>query len=174
MYAICGSFSAVFLVRTGYFRYHAGKPSEWLGRRQEMQPNGHLAEIITGGFARSDAAPELVSLSPARSQLRRTIAMLHRCEKEAPAAAEPLNRLTNVVSEDQQMRLRLGELYRRDLALSGEWLAQGKVGPDPGPSADTRELNDRIQSGLDELEAAKTAIPRYRTMHETPPGRMLL
>jgi hypothetical protein len=93
-----------------------------------------------------EAAPD--PLTPARHRLRQTIAAVDRVSRETNAAAEQLHRL-----------------YQRDQAARGEWIASGRVGPDPGDAADTRSLNARIVAMQDEFAAAKATLPAKEQVH---------
>ena len=92
---------------------------------------------------RNKAAPQPDELTPARHRLRQTIAAVDRARRDTEAAAEQLHRLTDVIGEHDRLQAQLHELMSRDQAARGEWIAGGRVGPDPGDAADTRSLNGR-------------------------------
>jgi hypothetical protein len=49
-----------------------------------------------------------------------------------------------IITEVARLRAELAELYQRDQRLTGEWIAGGRIGPDPGDAKDTATLNSRI------------------------------
>jgi hypothetical protein len=61
------------------------------------------AEILSGSFNRAQSAPESVTLTPARDRLRQAITRVASLQREAAAAAEPVQRSEAVESEAQQL-----------------------------------------------------------------------
>jgi hypothetical protein len=111
-------------------------------------------------------------LTPARHRLRQTIAAVDHARREAEAAAEQVRRLTDVIGEHDRLQAQLRELYERDQAVRGEWIAGGRNGPDPGTAADTARLNDRIVAMHDELAAAKGTLPAKEAVHRAMISRV--
>jgi hypothetical protein len=70
------------------------------------------------------------------------------------------------------LQAELRELYTRDQAARGEWIAGGRNGPDPGNPADTARLNDRIVAMKDELAAAKATLPAKEQVHREAVSRL--
>jgi hypothetical protein len=70
-----------------------------------------------------------------------------------------------VTGEHARLEAELHRLYQRDQAARGEWIAGGRVGPDPGDAADTRSLNARLVAMQDELAAAKATLPAKEQVH---------
>jgi hypothetical protein len=68
-------------------------------------------------------------------------------------------------SAPARLQAQLRELYERDRAVRGEWIAGGRNGPTPGTAADTARLNDHIVAMQDEFAAAKTTLPAKEVAH---------
>jgi hypothetical protein len=139
-----------------------------------------LAEDEVGGtkiyplpVSRAPGAPELPApLTPARDGLRQAITRLAQAQREAEAAAEPLRRCETVQNEDQKLRAELDELYKRDQLHTGEWIAGGRVGPDPGDADDTRALNDRLVAMQGEVRAVAVVLSEKRALHQAAVERV--
>jgi hypothetical protein len=129
-----------------------------------------LATFHTLPIAARDAAPD--SLTPARDRLRQAIAAVDCARRETEAAAEQVHRLTDVIGEHDRFQAELRELYTRDQAARGEWIAGGRNGADPANPADTARLNDRIVAMGDELAAAKATVPGKERAHRQAISRL--
>jgi hypothetical protein len=92
-----------------------------------------------------EAAPDL--LTPARHRLRQTIAAVDRVSRETEAAAEQVHRLTDVVAAHDRLQAKLGELYDRDQAATGQWIAGGRIGLDPLPRRHHQRLRGTRRGG---------------------------
>ena len=111
-------------------------------------------------------APEPADpLTPARHQLRQTIARCDRARREAQDAATVVGRLNAIVDEHTRLQAELHELYVRDERARGEWIAAGRVGLDPGNPADTKLLCNNITGMADELAAARRVLPAKEELH---------
>jgi len=104
--------------------------------------------------------------------LRQAIARCDRARLEAEASAERVNRLSDVIGEHGRLQAQLNELYQRDQAARGEWIAGGRLGRDPGNAADTRALNDCIVAMQDELVAAQATLPGKESAHRETVARL--
>jgi hypothetical protein len=129
-----------------------------------------VATFHTLPLAARDAAPD--PLTPARHRLRQAIAAVDRARRETEAAAEQIHRLTAVVAEHDRLQAQMRELYTRDQAARGEWIAGGRIRADPGNAADTRSQNDRIVAMGDELAAAKATLPEKEEAHRAAVSRL--
>jgi hypothetical protein len=126
------------------------------------------AQLHSLAVKRAQNAPELVELSPARHRLRQCIAAVDHARREAERAAEPVNRLSEVIGEHERLQRQLNELYLRDEAATGEWVAGGRVGLDPGEkAADTRATNDRIIGMRAEVQGARRVIADKEKAHRS-------
>ncbi len=131
------------------------------------------AQLHSLAVTRAQNAPELVELSPARHRLRQCIAAVDRARREAESAGKPVHRLSEVIGEHERLQRQLNELYLRDEAATGEWIAGGRVGLDPGENAaDTRATNDRIIGMRAEVAAAKRVLPEKEQLHRSAIGRL--
>jgi hypothetical protein len=63
-------------------------------------------------------------------------------------------------------------LAERDEKLTGEWLAGGRIGADPGAAADTRLLHDQIAHMAAEVTAARPTLPEKEQQHRPAIGRL--
>jgi hypothetical protein len=115
-------------------------------------------------YVREDAAPPDPMVNPARVRLAEAIAALDRARGAVELAAEPVRRLSDVVAEHDRLAAQLRELVDRDQALMGDWIADGRVGADPGDAADTRALSERIAAMQPELAAAKRPLPEKEAL----------
>jgi hypothetical protein len=125
-----------------------------------------LAELFPLPLTRTETAPEPADpLTPARHSLRQAIARCDRARREAEAAATMIGRLSAIIDEHSRLQAELHELCVRDEGLRGEWIAGGRVGPDPGDPSDTHALNNKIAGMADELAAARRVMPAKEDAH---------
>jgi hypothetical protein len=129
-----------------------------------------LAELHALPWHKQGPQPD--ELSPARHRLRQSIAAVDRARRDSEAAAAQLNRLTDVIAEHDRLQAQLRELYQRDQAARGEWIAGGRVGRDPGDAEDTRVINDRIVGMGEELAAAKAVLAAKEELHRAAVARL--
>ena len=117
---------------------------------------------------RAQNTPEPVELSPIRDRLRQCIAGVDRAQREAESAGNPVHRLSEVIGEHERLQRQLNELYLRDEAATGEWIAGGRVGLDPGENAaDTRATNDRIIGMRAEVLGASRVLADKEKAHRS-------
>ena len=121
---------------------------------------------------RNKQGPQPDELSPARHRLRQSIAAVDRARRDTEAAAAQLNRLTDVIAEHDRLQAQLRELYQRDQAARGEWIAGGRVGRDPGDAEDTRAVNDQIIAMGEELAAAQAVLAAKEELHRAAVARL--
>ena len=107
-----------------------------------------MATFHTLPLAARDAAPD--PLTPARHRLRQAIAPVDRARRETEPAAEQIHRLTAVVAEHDRLQAQLRELYTRDQAARGEWIAGGRI--------QATEAKTHLPQLLDEVERGETII----------------
>ena len=119
-----------------------------------------------------DAPPPNPTLNPARVHLAEAIAALDRARGAVELAAAPVHRLTDVIVEGDQLTTQLRELVDRDQRATGEWLASGRVGPEPGDAADTRALRARLDAMQPELAAAQRSLPEKEALHRAAIERL--
>lgn len=95
-------------------------------------------------------------LSDRRQALDRAIVLKAAAQKAVETAAEPVRRCDVIITKVARLRAELAELYQRDQRLTGEWIAGGRIGPDPGDAKDTATLNSRIVA----IQACRPAAAR--------------
>ena len=96
---------------------------------------------------------------PTRQCLAAAIRLHEEARGAVALATEPVHRLTAILTEHDRLQGQLAELVDRDAKLTGEWLAGGRNGPDPGPADDTRAIQDRITRMAAEVVAARRILP---------------
>jgi murein L,D-transpeptidase YcbB/YkuD len=145
--------------------HYGGEVMEMADLEAEMQQIA-TAKVIDGGFPKANGSgPPPPPLSPSRSELQAAIARLAVAQREVDEATKPLHRLHAVETEAERMSAELLELMKRDMARTGEWIANGRVGPDPGDAADTVELNAAILGKREELAGCRSVLPTYQATH---------
>ena len=112
-----------------------------------------------------DAPPPNPTPNPAQVHLAEAIVALDRARGAVELAAAPVHRLTDVIVEGDQLTTQLRELVDRDQQASGEWLAGGRVGPEPGDAVDTRVLRARLDAMQPEFAAAQRSLPEKEALH---------
>ena len=121
---------------------------------------------------RNKQGPQPDELSPARHRLRQSIAAVDRARRDTEATAAQLNRLTDVIAEHDRLQAQLRELYQRDQAARGEWIAGGRVGRDSGDAEDTRVVNNQIVAMGEELAAAQAVLAAKEELHRAAVARL--
>jgi hypothetical protein len=111
-------------------------------------------------------------LSPARDRLRLCITRLATAQQAAEAAAEPVRRCEAVESSARQLQAQLNALYKRDEVETGNWIAAGRVGSDPGDAVETRELNAKIAAMQDEVAAVRRVRPEKEAVSQAAAERV--
>ena len=119
-----------------------------------------------------DAPPPNPTPNPAQVHLAEAIVALDRARGAVELAAAPVHRLTDVIVEGDQLTTQLRELVDRDQRATGEWLASGRVGPEPGDAADTRALRARLDAMQPELAAAQRSLPEKEALHRAAIERL--
>jgi hypothetical protein len=142
-------------------------------RQTQAEDRDNVATVLPGRFQRAPAAPALPpALSPARENLRLCITRLATAQNALDAAAVPVRRCEAVESEARQLQAQLNALYRRDEAATGEWIAAGRQGPDPGNAQDTEEVNAKIIAMESDVAAVRRVRPEKEAAYQAAAGRV--
>jgi hypothetical protein len=125
-----------------------------------------VAELFPLPLTRTASAPEPADpLTPARHQLRQTIARCDRARREAEDAATAVGRLNDIVIEYDQLSADLRELCARDERQHGEWIAAGRLGLPPSEGRDRQLVACRLAGLVEELAAARRTLPSKEEAH---------
>lgn len=115
-------------------------------------------------FPRTIDAPPDPMLNPARVRLVEAITALDRARAEVELAAEPVRRLSDVVTEYDRMEAQVRELEDRDASAMGAWIAAGCQGPAPDDT-DAKSLTARLVALRPALAAARRTLPEKEAQH---------
>jgi hypothetical protein len=111
------------------------------------------------------------SLDPTRQRLAETIAALDRARAEVELAAEPVRRLSDVVSEYDRLEAQVRELDDRNASAMGAWIAAGCLGPAPDDS-DAKSATARLVALRPALAAARHTLPAKEKLHTAAVARL--
>jgi hypothetical protein len=112
------------------------------------------------------------TLSPARQRLRDAVAALDRAQCEAEDSTKPLRRLDQVTAEVAELEHEIARLQSEDSATLGRWIAEGSIGPRPGPSASTVATEQRLTELQPAVRAVASALPAAQEAHRQSPAHL--
>jgi hypothetical protein len=118
-------------------------------------------------LTRTDTAPEPAELTSTRHSLRQAIARCDRARRDTEAAATVVGRLNDIVTEYDQLSAELRELCARDERHRGEWIAGGRIGPDPGQGHDRQTVAGKLTRLTEECAAARRVLPAKEEHHRS-------
>jgi hypothetical protein len=87
-------------------------------------------------------------------------------------AAVAVGRLNDIVTEYDQLSAELREICARDEQRRGEWIAGGRIGPDPGHGHDRQLVAGKLAGVTEELASARRVLPDKEALHRDAISRL--